>query len=572
MIVLALMACAPDVVKGADSEDTGYAYVDTSPVVDTGDDSGGDSVPVDTDTGQTIDTGPIDTGAADIAALDLYPARLVVNPGAVWQLRAVVTGPDGARGDEAGGTWASSDPAIADVNAAGVVTAIGAGAVTLTIRFGGLEATAAVEVRDDGVATITVLDARTGAVIDNARVAIPSTAPVRTDASGVATLPVADGGPLTFTAWVDDDWNAVTITGTVARSLVVPIWPRSTDRRGATVHSAIDYSGIGDPDYTDAVAGIAAASFQGSLAITALGDLFSDDRTVSVYGVEADVPGNIFIEGVEDDAFSDAAAGPVAVWGLGGPIPIDEVSEGLNGTGDALALIIDHLDVMSWGATTGGTAELEAQVELDLEPRTHFDDELDLTLPGLTLGFRGDEEIFVLVTEERAAEGFVVTGLGLGTGRTMVDRVPAGSVSASLGTSILAYAQVGGLGSGGATCSSVAREGADGYYAFPEFLDVSTIDLFDAGPRALAVTADPGAQVVRVRLTDPRGRVHDILAPASWSGTIPNAVTDFQMAHATIEVLAVQAEDGAFDGWMAEGAIEPHALNATGAARTTLEN
>lgn len=575
MLLLLLAGCLNVDKDTAQPDDSGgYVFHDTAPVVDTGDSAvdTGDTGPVDTaDTApvETGDTGPVDTAAPTLLALDAYPPRMVVNPGATWATRVLATDLDGVRGDATGAAFAVDDPTIATVDADGVVTALAEGATTLRVALGGLEATTAIEVRAAGTMSVSVVDASTGLPLQGIRVSLQGVGGGSTDAAGTIALSPPDGGPVTVTAWVEDDtYDAVSVVGLVGREIVLPIWPKDVDPDDAHVVGTVDFSGVDDAGWTEVVVGFAAAAVQGELGALVLDRLFSDDRAITVYGVDANAPANLFVEGVAEDYDARAQAGPVAVWGLAGPLPISEVSSGLNGSGDALRLLVGYLDRMSWGMADGATAALDAQTTLHLAPGTRFDDTLPLTLPALSAGFNGTEDLFVLVTEERAAEGFVGTGLGLGNGTVDVARVADGSVTGSLGTVVLAYGQVGGLGSGGATASSVGRELADGTIAFADLLDVPTVDAWDPATRALAVTVDGDAHFVRVRLEDSRHRKHDVFVAGSWTGEIPRADADFGIARATVEVQALRATDGVFEQWMAEGILAPDALPSEAATRT----
>jgi hypothetical protein len=469
-------------------------------------------------------------------------------------------------------TYTSDDPTIATIDADGVVTALAEGSTTLRASLGGVEAASTVQVRADGVATITVLDGATGLPIEGARVALPFTTSVRTDASGVALLPVTDALPITFSAWVDDTYNALTVTGMVGRQVTVSILPKDTNPRTGELAGAIDYSGVDDADWSEMVVGFAASSIQGALASFVLDDLFADDRGLSLFGVDVNAPGNVFIEGTVDDYVATARPGPVAAWGLGGPLAISDATSGFAGTGDALRLLSDNLDALSWGEVTGISASAGATAAADLAPAERFDDAVTVTLPALSIGFHGDEDLFVLATEERADEGYIVTGLGTGIGTLDVRTVPAGTVPGSLGTTVLAYGQVGGVGSGGATSASIAPVAADGTATFAELQDIAVLDTWDAPTRAVGATVDPDADFVRIRLTDDVNRVHDVLAPASWSGTLPNCVNAFRLAHASVEVLSLHTADGSYEGWLNAGDLDPDTKSTLSAARTLQEH
>jgi len=319
--------------------------------------------------------------------------------------------------------------------------------------------------------------------------------------------------------------------------------------------------------------GFASGSIQGSLAATRLEDLFAADRDISVFGVETNAPANLFIEGSVDTYAATALPGSVALFGLAGPIAIADATSGLSGSGDALRLLADNLGVMSWGYLAGLTATAGSATSADLAPANRFDDRTAVSLPPLSAGFAGDEEYFVLVTEERADEGFVVTGLGTGTQASTVDiaSVLAGTVSDSLGTTVLAYGQVGGVGSGGPVSTAIGTVNAAGDIQVPLLQDIALVDSWDPTARGFGFTVDAKADFVRVRLRDERNRVHDIITPGSWSGSIPNCVANFRLASSEIEILAVESGAGAYESWIATGDVDPGTKPALTAARTTQE-
>lgn len=578
MLLLPLFtACTPDTPKESVPEDTGFAYRDTASVDDTADtDTAIDTdTAVDTDTGETGETG--DTGVVEPPwlALEAWPAFLVVHPGATYTLRVVGTDPDEESADLPGDlgtpTYTVDDSAVASVDASGVVTAIAEGTTTIRVVIGTLEATSTVTVRADGVLTVTVLDGLTGAPIPEARVALPSTEEIRADASGVALLPVPDAGPVTFSAWLDDTYDALTVVDVVAREVTVSVLPKDTNLRSASLDGTIDFADVPDSDWEHMVVGFASGSIQGSLAPTRLEDLFADERTFQIYGVDVEAPANLFLEEAIDTYSATALPGAVALWGIAGPVAIAEVLDGLSGTGDALALLAASIGEMRWGLVAGLAAAGGGSTAVDLAPAESFDDAVAVSLPPLPSAFAGDEDYFVLVTEERSDEGFVVTGLGTGApaGSAEIPTVLAGTVPDSLGTYVLAYAQVGGVGSGGPVSASVGVDGGDGTIIAPLLQDIVTIDTWDNTARGLGFTVDADADYVRVRLRDYRNRRHDIITPGSWSGTIPVCIERFGLPNAEIEILSLETETGAYQGWLATGDLSPDTKTAVTAARTT---
>lgn len=561
LVLFVLFGCpGPDVDTGKDS-DTGGGYVETGDVVDSGDTSDTGETG-DTDTGDT-DTDDTDTGVEPgLAALDAWPTGIVVNAGASWALRVVGESATGDRAVYTGATFSSDDTAVATVDAAGVVTAVAPGSTTLRVSAEGLEVVLAVEVTAAQEATVTVRDA-SGAPIEKARVFTDDTE-YKTDAAGAVTLPVSTAGPATFTVWKTDDLYAVTVVETVNRSFTVTLAPTDTRDPDAELHGAVDFSGLVEPSSGEESFGLAAGSVQGPLTLFDIEDLLGEDRTLVYYGVDVAVPSNVFVKDYLDDYYASVFAGPVAVWGLGGPVPIAELAAGLNGTGDAMALLIDHLADLRWGWSGGLTATTGATTEAPLAPAVAFSDSVHVALPSLPAGFEGTEEQLVCTFDD-TADGWVLTGLGLGSGVLDVSMVPDGSVSGATGGAVWTMAQVGGLGSGPTgTAVSVGYETGSATVTFPDFQDIPAVTAWDNSSRVLDFTADADSTFVRVRMVDPQGRSHDLyLDGGSWSGLVDKHNDDFRRPSADITVQSFTVLDGTFEHWVATDTLDPAGLDAS---------
>ncbi len=545
---LLLVACpGVDTAKG-DSADTGGGYVDSGDVLDT------------SETGETGETGDTeDTGVeAGLAALDAWPSGLTVNVGATWSVRVVGTDKAGVRAVYTAAAFGSDDLSVATVDARGIVTAVGAGTATIDVSGEGFVVQLEVEVRAALEATVTVLDAATGAPIANASVWTNETE-VETDAAGVATVSVASAGPINITAWETSEWFAVSVLDTISRDVVLKLKRADEREPSAQLHGDVDFSGMLNADAAEEVFGLASGSVQGPLPLFQIDDLLAADRTLVYFGVEVAVPSNLFVKGYLEDYYADAFAGPVAVWGLGGPVPIAELAAGLNGTGDAMALLIDHLDDLRWGVSGGHTASAGATTEAALVPSVSFTDTTKVALPSLSAGFEGTEEQLVC-TFDGGDDGWVMTGLAMGAGVLDVRRVPAGSVPGSDRSAVWTMAQVGGIGSGptGIAISAAADDGAS-TLAFPDFQDIPTIDAWSFNTRHLDLTVDSDATLVRITMVDPRGRVHELYAGGSWSGVVDKHNDDFQRPTADITVQSLSVLDGHFEQGVTDGSIAPEA-------------
>ncbi|MBM4364972.1 MAG: Ig-like domain-containing protein [Deltaproteobacteria bacterium] len=570
-LTLLLVACPAEDTGKEDSDpgenldkETGYVE-DTGETGDTGEsavipDDTGDSAPIDTG-----DSGQVEPGLAGLIA---FPRAMVVNPGATYTLDVLAEEMSGDRHPYDMASFVSLDDTIATVDAMGVVTAVAVGSTAIVVSGDGVDTRVQIEVRDDYLATVTVIEGSTGLPIEGATVRA-ATGDFTTDASGIAYVTVADGGPVMLTTWIDEDHHAVSLANTVGRVFTIPLDALSDDEPSATIHGNVDFTDVPEADAGQMVMGLACASVQGALALLDIEDLLADTRTIEVFGVEADAPSNLFAKDYAEDFYAPAFPGDAGAWGLSGPIDIGEVTAGLNGTGDALALLVDHLDDMVWGKRLGLATVADATTETDFAPADAFSDVLNVALPTLPMGFDGTEEMFLMSAERAVPEGWLVTGLGMGSGVAEVQRVPSGSVPGSVQNAVFAFAQAGGLGSGGGV--SVAVTGDDGgLAAFPDLLDLPVVDSWDAGSRALTITTDADADIVRVRLVDDNGRLHDIYVEGSWSGTLDKAQPEFERGKADVQVDVYGGIEGNFEHWLSTSTFEPDNHEPETRARYTL--
>ena len=89
---------------------------------------------------------PASTTQTSLASVGISPTAALVSVGDSVALRAVVRDSSGHVIGDASVTWTSSDPQAAGISATGLVSAIGAGATTITAAANGLSATALVKV------------------------------------------------------------------------------------------------------------------------------------------------------------------------------------------------------------------------------------------------------------------------------------------------------------------------------------------------------------------------------------------------------------------------------------------
>ncbi len=578
---LVLTGCGNKYVADSGDSSPPYVFIDSGETEtgETGESGDSEETDVETeesgesaDTHETAETG--ETGAPEVplaVTLEVYPASITVGVGATWTERAIATLSDGTRGDAVGVTWAVEDTTIASVDADGLVTGVAVGTTLLHALLDGLDTAVTVNVTEENILTVTVYDRATGLVIPDAKVKTDMDT-VRTDATGVALAPVADGSPATVTAYVDDNYSMVTYVGATTRNVIVYLDPQDFGGAEADLHGAVDFTGVTDPAWDEVGVGMIVPSFQQSLALLSWGDLFSEERDVEVFGVTVGLPANLVIEGSAEDYYGNCWAGAAGSWGFAGPLKVSDVSSNTDSTADALDLLITNMPYMTWGYSVGATAVADTQVELDIAPSTAFASLVTLALPALTLGFHGDEEMLVFAADEHATDGWIVTGLSSGTTSAVLQTVPAGTVTDSVGSGVLVYAEVGGIGTSGQSSSSFGELGSDGSITLPDFQEPATLDSWEPSTSALGITTDTDASIVRVRFSDNRHQNHDLYVQGgAWTGSLPSAVSGFGKANATIEITAAQTEDGAFDEWLTAGAVEFGEMRVMTTARTLSE-
>lgn len=576
-LLLLLVACPPQMSALDKNQDSDGIYSETGLVEDSGEtgdtgspetgDTGGVETGLETGTIETGDTSG-DTGRPEAVEIDVWPTNMTVNPGGMYSIRVVTTERGGDRADATDATFASMDSAIATVDAAGIVTAVAEGTTLIQVDAGGLTEMVNIKVQAELAAYVTVLDGSTGLPIEGATVRTP-VGDYLTDATGLAIAAVADGNPVIITAWSDEEHHAVSLLDTVGRSFTIPLEALADDGGDAELHGTVDFAGVADAGFSELVVGVGCATIQEAPVMFDLADLLADNREVSMFGVDVQAPKNLFIETYAEDYYAPASAGPVATWGISGPIAIADATAGLNDTGDALELFIDNLGSMVWGVNTGYTAASGSTSEVSLAPAEPLNDTLSLALPTLPFGFEGTEEQFVLSMDERMDEGFVVTGIGLGAGIADIDRVTPGTVPDTIKSVVYTYAQAGGVGSGGGTSVSVATEGR-GTVVFPDLLDLPTINTWNVSTLELDITTDSDTQLVRLSLIDEDGMVHDMYTDGSWSGVADKWLGGFERPKATVQLDTFAGVDGNLEHWFATSTLNPADLSPDRRARERL--
>ena len=560
VVALGLLACKSnsktETADTAPDTDSPYTHRDTSAWVDT-------SIPVETADSAIQDTAPQDTGDTGIDEptvdeIALYPDGLTVFTAASYGLRlnASVDGSVVAADLELA-TFASSDEAVATVDTSGVVTAVGPGTVTLSADYEGQAADVTLTVTEPGTLTVHVEDYETGEPVTEDVWIFGSTFEISgADEAGLITATLKEAGAVDITA-AAEGYVAVTLHGTISRDVTIRMRTvESVEAADVALTGDIDFSKLTAGGVTDLEVGLAAASFYSHPLVYNPEALMSEDRTISIFGIEATLPANLYVADYAETWEGHANAGDFGVWTMAGPVAIADLTSGLNGSSDALALFVDNLSNFSYGWEGGLTGASGDEVAVDLAPSASFDEAVVVTVPDLPNGFYGTEDVLVILLEDTWTDGYATVGMGTGQGEVVAMRVASSAFKESYGSYALALAQVGGLGSGGAIAYSLAAV-SDGVATLPEFQEPPVFENWDAETHDFALTSsdDVTMQHLFVACGDGNYREGVMAGGVQKSATLPHLRDAMTCSYGRTNwtIWSYELSRGTFEGFATDG-------------------
>lgn len=173
-----------------------------------------------------------------VATVNLSPSSATVTVGQTVQLTATLGDMTGATLSGRAVTWTSQNPALATVNAQGLVTAVAPGSVVITAASGSVQGTTAITVNPEPVANVMINGAPTGlqyeqtvqltATATSASGAVLTGRPVSWSSSNAAIATISAAGVITGGAVRGGTAESVTFTATVEQksaTVTVPIAP-----------------------------------------------------------------------------------------------------------------------------------------------------------------------------------------------------------------------------------------------------------------------------------------------------------------------------------------------------------
>ena len=534
LLLLLLLACSKDEVVAAD--DSRPDIVRESSAWNDSDEPADDSAEPATD-----------------VELRMSPARATIGVGGVLDLRVVVLDSAGELRDVV--PELQVDQASVLTLGAGSVQGSAAGTATVTASFEGLTGSAEITVQAEDVLTLTLVDASTGQALDDTRVAVDG---VRYLAeAGSLTVPLSSSGPVTFTAYhVSTDYIPATVYGAVVRDVTLPLrLATDEDPPSSVLGGSLDFSACDEAEWDELLVGFSGSSIQAHPLLLDAEDLVGEARVVDFYGADVSVPGNISLGGLDESWSSLGAPGPVGAWTFAGPVPISELSAGIDTVTQAVGLLQDRSERIRH-AWIGGLVAGSSAVIQDLAPAQRLDDSVLVTVPDLPFGFAGTEEVLLVALSEQP-EGHAVMGLGAGLGSV---ELPYAALEDG---QLLAYAEVGGVGTGGGRSLQLVPLDPDAV-RLGEFLQAPALSSFDGSSGAFELTNDEQAQLVRVHVLSFDGGKRDLwLSGGAVAEELTRDGPSMGFGRTIWRVTALDLVEGTLQGRLSSGELDPVALEGS---------
>ena len=540
-----LLACSKDEVP-AHSDDSEPAVVRESSVF-------GDS---DSPVESGADSG--DTGEIEDRRLEVFPDDVVLGVGGVLQVRGVLVDDDGDTQDVEL-TLVSPGP---EVTVAGdEITAVSPGELVVEATADGETATVKVLVQQEHELVVHLVEAHTGAPMTEGRLNIDGEKALA-DTSGTVRMAVADGGPVTFTAYdATTDWIPAVVYDATVREITLPLRPVSDeDPIDGSVSGTLDLSSSVPSEWDELIVGFSGTALVDHALFYDGDELVGDERTVDFFGADVDLPGNISLEEVDTTWSAGCAEGTTGVWSFTVPVPINTMSAGLETVTDATALLAERAEDVRYAWQGGVTCG----DEVPLTPAAELDASVVVELPTeLPQGFYGTEDVLLLVLEQ-VDEGSAIVGVGAGEGTVTVPIHALGG----FGTQVLAYAEVGGAGSGSGRVLQLVDEGQD----VDAWKRAPSLDAFDGATATYELTTDDGHHLVRAHVLSFDGGRRDLyFAGGARTDVIPKVGPSMGFGRTIWRVRAVETSTATFQSALVTGALDPATMQDDAVSTGLLE-
>jgi len=516
----------------------------------------------------TVDTSDSAAPLIDLFTVAVYPESIRVDTTSSWQIRSVVREIESDTLVEAPAiVYSSSNESAVTVNSLGVVIAVGVGEATVSAEYEGVVADSLVVVQDSGEMSVRVIESATGDPVSNARVMVNGIKYL-VDSNGDVEFSVNVGEPVDVTAYTDNSSDLIlaTVMGVVGRDLVIPLRAGFADDRGeATLGgpaNLVDTIPSGNDEKGEGLVtlGVALPTLQDGPLFFNAEHLLAETHIVDVYGLGVSIPTNLYIEHVLEEWSVQADNGPVGVWTLAGPVPFADLFGGFSTTADLLDFMLPHLDGFMYTLESGLEADELSPVSQELRPNRPMNHTIEVVLPPFPSAFAGTENAMLMALDGDEEDGLAVVGLGQGKLSAFMGRVDGELYGWEGEGSVLAYAEVGGVGSGGSRVLAVA-DVVDGVAEIQEWQEPPELLDFNHQDMTFSLSTDPSVQVSRLHIRSGNGSRRDVyLPPGTISTTLPTDGPDLGYGNTVWDLTSIATETGSWESILSDGGLAGGAL------------
>jgi hypothetical protein len=459
-------------------------------------------------------------------------------------------------------SYTSSDETVISVNSLGVVYAVGVGEASVFAEYDGVLAESTVTVQDNGEIWVRVIESSTGAPVSGARVMVDGVKHV-TDSNGEVEFSVEVGEAVNVTAYTDSSSELIlaTVMGVVGRDLVIPLRDGFADDRGeATLGGAANLSDTipsGNDEKGEGLVtvGVALPTLQDGPLFFNAEHLLAETHVVDVYGFGVSIPTNLYIEHVLEEWSVKADNGPVGVWTLAGPVPFADLFGGFSTTSDLLDFMLPHLDGFMYTLESGLEADDLSPVTQELRPDTPMNLSIEVVMPPFPPAFSGTENAMLMALDGNEDDGLAVVGLGQGKLSAFMGRVNGEVYGWEGEGSVLAYAEVGGVGTGGGRVLALA-DVVDGVAEITGWQEPPELVSFNHQDMSFSLSTDPSVQATRLHIRSGNGSRRDVyLPPGAISSILPTDGPDLGYGNTTWDLISIATETGSWDSMLSDGGL-----------------
>jgi hypothetical protein len=502
-----------------------------------------------------VDTEWVDTAAeVELQAIELYPARIFVEPGAELTMRAVGVYSDGHREGLPELELICGDAALSVDGL--TVSALQAGSVVVSAVLNGVVGESFIEIEDTQTLHLQIIS-QDGQGIAEARV-IWQGEKLIADENGTISLPTDTGGPVSFTAFAQDaDFVPQTVYGVVSRRLYVTLSHVDGILPPAQLSGTVDFSELDKADPDELRLSLSGTALGGSPVLVSELDLIRPNRTVTIFGAEVDLPENLAIDEHAPEIALASTQEQTQVWTIAGTLPISDLSSGVDNFGQVGALL------EAWEPTMrlDESAKVASGGSLAITPSGLAEDQVWVTLPDAA-------ESSLVLLYGASESGWLLQGLATGSGQV---RIP--SPQTSQDQVVVAWREQGGAGSGSGRSMTMAPV-VSGEAELPEWVQVPVHGGLSASTGEFTLSTDPEAVYVRAFVQSANGGLREVIMPpgeyaASLAGdpamSLGKTQWDVRVIHAeSLHYQDVLSSVGVLPAWTQDNTV------AVGGLRTEI--